>query len=236
MDRFEREVMRLLAARGVTLDANGSWVREGGDLAQPVTDDQIRFLNESGPKNTINAPLKLQWVENFSQVVAVLVQEGVTAPWPYQAMFWIRLHGILVDLWKELHESFRVFDVDPKSGQQHSGSYLDLAFQVFSAIEQLKSALTPDELVYADYRRHTEAHPTQKSYDVRWSSKKSGIVDTREVPTLGREFSVAELSEMTRRVLTAHPNEPSIAVAFARRVQGPTVALLTAVRGFHSPG
>jgi hypothetical protein len=102
----------------------------------------------------------------------------------------------------------------------------EYAVAEWRAIEPVRRAFTDDELIYADYRRHTEGHPTQRSYDVRMNGGR--INDRHGVPALGREFNVTELEAAIVRVLEAYPNEAAIAVAFARRI-GTLMPTLVAV-------
>jgi hypothetical protein len=169
----------------------------------------------------------------MEQVVQTLVRDGEAAAWPFMALFWVRLHGVLVDLRSEMLGLFQFLGVDPPSHVPNAGSLLELAIENSRRIEGVRQSLTEDELIYADYRRHTESHPTQSAYNVRWSKKGGMVVDRHRVHSLDREFSVAELDEAVRRVLAAHANEPAIAVALARKLEQP-LRLLAAVmrRGF----
>ncbi|MDP8998679.1 MAG: hypothetical protein M3O46_01050 [Myxococcota bacterium] len=97
-------------------------------------------------------------------------------------------------------------------------------------IEPVCQAFNDDELIYADYLRHTECHPTQASYGVRLTKSRK-VNDRHGVPSLdGREFTAAELTAAIRRVLLAHANEDAIAVAFARRIQDLMPPLVAARR------
>jgi hypothetical protein len=83
------------------------------------------------------------------------------------------------------------------------------------------------------YQRHTESHPVQTSYDVRWSTRGSQVVAQHRVPALEQELTVEELDAAIRRVLEAHKiNEAAIAVDFAKRQAAPAAELLVAARPF----
>jgi hypothetical protein len=101
-----------------------------------------------------------------------------------------------------------------------------LVIKVHESIENLVSVFTEVELIYSDYRRHTEAHVNQRPYDLSWSRNKSGLAvmsDRRRIPALSSEnFSIDALNAPHDRVCQAHQlNDRSVAVAFARRLRAP---------------
>lgn len=230
---FEDELVRVLAARGIVVARDGTWERSPGYSGPTlVSDEQLRFMNESAERrqNDLDARLKCQWVENLEQVVQTLLREGDAAPWPFMGMFWVRLYGVLADLRSEQVAFFRFLGVDPLTHVANAGSLLELGVETARRIEGVRQSLTEDELIYVDYRRHTESHPTQSAYNVRWSKKAGAVADRHRVHALDREFSVAELDLAVRRVLAAHANEPAIAVALARKVEQPLRALVAVMR------
>src|SRR5690349_11879037 len=92
MYTYAEELLRMLAAKGVTLDRDGTMVRlQDYTGPQQISDEQIRHHNESRADNETNPKLRCQWVENFAEVVAVLIRDGHKAPWPFASVFWIRL-------------------------------------------------------------------------------------------------------------------------------------------------
>jgi hypothetical protein len=230
---FNDELIRILSRRGLTLGSNGVWERmphyRGGN---PVTDEQLRFVNETNQRrqSDTDARLRRQWIENLNHVVEELDQHGLEAPWPFQSLFWIRLHGVFMDLRSWYSTVFQTIGIDPGTYVSNHGSAVEFAVMTFRAIECLRDQFTEDELIYADYRRHTESHPTQTSYNVRWSQRGAAVVDRHGVPSIGREFTVAELDAAVQRVLAAHPSEAAIAVALARRVRGPLQRLTDQIR------
>src|SRR4051794_28750467 len=93
MDSNEK-LIKAAEARGVTLGQDGQWSRIPlSEVTDPVTDEQIRFINESTKRgqNQINARLETQWVDNLWTVVQTLSVEGEGAAWPFMSVFWIRL-------------------------------------------------------------------------------------------------------------------------------------------------
>jgi hypothetical protein len=231
---FDRELLRILNARGIVVGPNGEWVRSPTYAGStPPTDEHIRYLNASAHQPDTNARLKRQWIESFWELVQALHHE--TPPGPFLGMFWIRLHGVLCDLRSEWLKLFQSVGVNPATHVPNNASLLEIALSSFRAMEAIRQALSEDELIYADYRRHTECHPTQSSYDVRWSQRAGGILERHGVPALGREYTVTELDAAIRRVLAAHPTEAAIAVAFARRIQPLVPPLVEVTRRLTTP-
>ena len=77
---------------------------------------------------------------------------------------------------------------------------------------------------------------TQRSYYVGWSRKKHEVLDRRKVPALNnKEYGVDELDVVIRQVFRAYPNDPAIAVAFARRLRLLAASLLDAASLFYGP-
>jgi hypothetical protein len=187
-------------------------------------------MNESLPQFDMNARLVRQWVENLAQVVEILAREGDRAEWTNVAVFWVRLHGLLSELRSQYTGFLRLLKIDPVSQAAQPDSLLAHMLSVSRCIEPVRHAFNDDELIYGDYRRHTECHPTQASYGVRMTKSRK-VNDRHGVPSLdGREFTVNELTAAIRRVLLAHQNEDAIAVAFARRIQDLMPPLVTALR------
>lgn len=229
----DEELLRILASRGVTVGSDGKMTRIPDFTgANPLSDIQIRFFNERQGEHDIDARLKVYWVNDLVEMAEALDVQGELAPWPYRTAFWIRLHGVLHDERQDLLATFKKSDVEPATHVPNRGSLLDFALAKYRAIEAIRTAFTEDELIYADYLRQTNGHPTQAQYTVRWSDKNGGQVkDRRGISTIGREFTTAELDAAVRRVLQAHmvngrPNEHVIAVVFARRVRGVIGALV----------
>jgi hypothetical protein len=175
------------------------------------------------------------WVEDLAGIAGDLGQRGMGAPWPWRTAFWIRLHGVISDLRTDALETFRSIDIDPATYGPAAGSLGAMLLEKYRCIEAIRQQFSEDELIYADYLRQTNGHPRQRGYDVRWSNANGGQVnDRRAISTIGREFTVTELTEAIRRVLFANTvdgriNEDAIAARFAERVAAviqPLVAVM----------
>jgi hypothetical protein len=235
-DAFQRGLLQALAQRGVTMGPNGVFERIPGFDGPHSTTAQLRFLNERR-NHDVNGRLKLQWAQQLAEAAEVLDEQGEAAPWAFRTAFWIRLHGVISDLRSDCLGSFRKLEIDPTTFVANPRSLLALQLEHFRCIEAVRQRFSDDELIYADYLRQTNGHPTQEQYDVRWSNANGGQVnDRRRISTIGWEFTVAELDAAVRRVLQANAvNEYAIARAFARRIRVSLVPLLDVMRRMATP-
>jgi hypothetical protein len=120
-------------------------------------------MNESLPQFNMNARLVRQWVQNLAQV-EILATEGDRAEWAYVAVFWVRLHGLPSELRSQYTGFLRLLKIDPVAQAALPGGVLAHMLAVSRCIEPVRHAFNDDELIYGDYRRYTECHPTQASY------------------------------------------------------------------------
>ena len=227
----------MLAAKGVTLDREGKMVRLPNFIGPDApTDQQLRYHNERRGDYTIESRQRYNWVSNLTEIIDEIERHGLETPWPYFSVFWTRLHGLISEMRGEWLNDLREAGVDVATHIPNAGSLLEGRLALVRAVEAVLAVFTDDERIYADYRRQTEGHPTQRSYAVRWNRKTGQVNDQRTVPTVGRSFTVDELDEAVRRVFAQHPNvsgmpnEAAIAVAFARRVRDPLRPVLAIIR------
>lgn len=181
-----------------------------------VTKEVLNYLEISRSQNEINSRLKLQWIENFVDMSKACCNDTNNAS--YAALFWIRLGG-LIELKSELITITDKLHVKTPA--------------ILKIINQLFNEFSEDELIYADYLRLTNAHPTQTSYDVRWSKKKQKMLNKRCVPAIGRDITTSDLDLTINRILRQFPSEQAIAVDFANRCQKYTGNLLVEANNYY---
>jgi len=178
----------------------------------------------------VDTKLRLQWVENFEYVTRELAQPRAVPEWASFGIFWIRLHGVLVDI----RETFDRWARLPVA--EFPTSPLCQAQNIHRLILAVRDSLTEDEVIWADYRRQTEAHVRQSGY--RLNRKKKGtdvqVHDTYEVKALKKTYDVDDLDDRLGRVFRRHMNERKLAIDFAKRIQAPAMDLAKAFRKFHS--
>jgi hypothetical protein len=235
MDRFWTEVAGILAKRGVILRPDGVIELDPhyqGTERQP-SEDEIESLNDAMAWADIHSTLKLNWVREFVEVTDAIGEDGPSVARPFLAVFWLRLHGVLVELKGELSLVERW---TATNGLPRPGSTLALGVLGIHAIEAVKRVFDEDELIYAEYRRHTEAHPIQTGYRLQWSKKHKKVLDERHVPALKKTMKRRDIDWALERVLKRYPNETAIAVDFARRVREPAHELLEIARPLYGGG
>jgi hypothetical protein len=238
MNDVEKKLVDHLAARGVVVAPDGTFVRAPGpQSSEGLSDDQLREMNESGARGPYQgeAQRKYRWVLHLWDVVQVLARDAEPPQWSLVTVFWLRLHGVLAPLRESQHKFFDIVQVDPSTYVPNRGSLLDLALETYHAIEALRACFTQDELIYVAHRRHLECHPTGNPYAVGWGARDVRVptgaaLDEYLVSTVGAQFTAEQLEAAVRRVIVAHKNEWVHAVASARKVHDPVANLVMAMR------
>jgi len=180
--------------------------------------DKARYLAATQQKGSVWGQQTLQWVRSAYLHALEVATKGQEASAAVTGMFWIRVCGVFTDIRPAIAkhvESLSTMGAGPEQPESITSQLRGLAQLCLERIDAVKAALTEDELVYLEYRRHVEAHPWQNSYELRLG--KNGIIDTKEV--FGERKSVDELNVLIRRLLLKYGvNEDAIAVELARRV------------------
>jgi hypothetical protein len=229
MPTFDDLMLDVLAARGVGIGPDGKFDRIPG-LQNPASDAQLRYIAERTPNLDIEGRVQRQWVEELAEISEIVSQPSPVS-WPAQAVFWIRLHGVLSDQRGEVLRAFRDLGVDPATYAPAPASLGALLVDKYRGIESVRQRFSNDELICADYMRQANSHPTQRGYDVRWSNANGGQVnDRRTIPSIGYEYTVEELKETIFRVLRAYGGYVSVAQDFAGRVHAAIQPLVEAMR------
>lgn len=231
MYESDDEFLRLLAGRGVTIDPDGRWVRLPGFAGENrLSDEELRFFSQSSKRYELNAYLDTRWAIGLSEIVDVLDKHGGAAPWAFISLFWVRLHGVLSDIREGRTEFHRTLGIDPATHVPGRSS-ADFSVAALLAIEAMRSKFSDDELIYAEYRRHSESHPRQDAFELRWQGKsKKTLIDELSIKAVGRTFSFAEMNAAMGRVMRPyHFDEGAIAVAYARRIRPLLPALVEAL-------
>jgi hypothetical protein len=229
MPSFEDTVRETLAGRGISADPDGQFSRIPG-AENPASDDQLRYIAERTPNLDVEARAQRQWVEELTESSEAASQPSAVS-WPAQSVFWIRLHGVLSDQRGDVLRAFRDLGVDPATYAPPPRSLGALLVERYRGIETVRQQFSNDELIYADYMRQVNSHPTQRGYDVRWSNANGGQVnDRRTISAIGQEYTVEELKQAILRVLRTHGYYTVAAQQFAGRVHAVIQPLVEAMR------
>jgi hypothetical protein len=105
--------------------------------------------------------------------------------------------------------------------------------RLLDAIEVVRRTLTDEDLAYAEYRRHVDAHPFQNGYAPMFSDGKTR--ESFDSKLLGRRVPIEELKALIdrrRRDLEEPPGidgERLIAIEIASKVTGPLQLVVAAI-------
>lgn len=154
-DRWWNVVRGFLAQRGITLDSSG---RYSLDPTYSGTDAPSQTLldtmNAAAPFRNVHPRQQLNWVRDFDHTIERLMAANSSDPAALECVFWIRLHGILVDI-DGSFDPVRQLCGDMK---RTPGSLLASAQPVMDEIAAVRRALSEGELLWAEHSRHAEAH------------------------------------------------------------------------------
>jgi hypothetical protein len=227
MSRADELLIEILETKGVEYDSEGHLVPIPGRTGSSFSEQQLRYVNERRDDHAIETQLRLSWIQQLKEAANEISRNECGADWPWRCALWIRLHGVLDDERRRFRQFFQTLQIDPAAVRLGPGTDTALAHakRMFDGIETLRKLFTDDELVYAEYLRHTNGHPVQAVYSLRWSTKANDVADKHRVATLepSRELTTGELRAAIRRVLDANKfegrvNEHWIAVVYARRM------------------
>jgi hypothetical protein len=124
--------------------------------------DAERLMDRDRPAKR-NPLLDSQWVHNFSAICGALREGRAEPAGLFVSVFWIRLYGVLVDLRNRYRKSAEAHRYALERGG--SNAFNAASAEVFDACVAIYQALSDDELIYATFVRHTEAHVYQESFE-----------------------------------------------------------------------
>jgi len=166
-----------------------------------------------------------QWIGTAFVYAERLIKNQADFDHDAGGLFWIRLYGILVDLrakfksWKEVNEAL-VYSPHPEVKEfqkRYFPSALEWCTRAVELINGLYISFSEEELIYIQYRRHVEAHPFQKSYEVQMG-KNNKVIDKLPHAILDNKvINREQVHEILGRVLKQYKSERIIAVEFAKR-------------------
>jgi hypothetical protein len=137
-------------------------------------DEVFAALGELAP---LYARRMLHWTAHTNTLVGPVASN--TATYEQQAMFIVRLAGIVGDL----RHRFRA----PVAIGDPADLVAEFRAKLAAAITALHAALTEDELLWLELRRHEQCHPALDGYrpdvsmDADWNSRVSKMLDGKIV-------------------------------------------------------
>jgi hypothetical protein len=129
----------------------------GDPIGDPIVDSFVRSAS------MIPAQIRL-WLASADEHAALLVRWRASPA--IVTVFWIRLCGVLVELDEFLRPQSEptMTRADPECST--------VTREMHECIQDLRRALDRNLLIYAEYRRHAEAHPFQTGYQTLMSGGK----------------------------------------------------------------
>ncbi len=200
-----------------------------------LTEIARKLTRQAAANGDIKGAQKLGWVEDFERV-CLHVATSAEVNEDTRAIFWIRLHGVLCE----------IFDLSPEllksieASGYLSAAEMRLFYAARSAWTKLVEVLSDDEHVLADYMRQTQVHVLQAGYDLRPINKKGGelvgINDQRPIRSLGRRLTLAEVKQACARLgVWKKISERDYAVLIARKLAPFVTPFREAMERFNRP-
>lgn len=195
--------------------------------------DQRILFADFATRAAVRAKQELQWVQHLDIITDdLLAKRGIS---PYFGLFWIRLWSVVAEIipkGRELYEFMKgLSDADRK---RHLGIPLYMAQH--EAALAIRDALSEDELIYLDYKRHCECHIHQDAYRLGIQGNK--LRTTRLFGMLGnKEIPIEALDQKLIAILRKYGfNEGAIAIDFAGRLSARIKALRHPYELMHALG
>ncbi len=195
-------------------------------MGQLSADEKERLKKAIYERSEVRARQALQWVQELVRAASELSARGTAAGVDTTTVFWIRLYGVL----DEVGGSYeRVCKLANDCGVGNSKLAIE-SRGVRDAIRAMRDSMSEDERLWVHYRRDTECHVWQESYEL--GRRKNGLKETRKFDLLdGKELHVDDIDARARTLLRKHGvNEPELAVYFATLIAPHAMRVVEAMR------
>jgi len=223
MSGFSDAVTAALAARGVIVDDDGFHQLDPGFQGdRVVTQAQLDVVNANMGIKRAYSKVFVSWTENFSYTVQRMLSGESADMFSLRVVFYLRLHGFALDF-------FKIYSKSIEEGRRNAGSQRTL-MKVVAVVEAMLGELLEDELLYAEYRRHVDAHIQQGAYEHRWNKKEKKPLTRFTSKLTGKTYHVDDLSRRIAAVLKV--GEEPVALDLAGRVAKHLPYLVSSVRAF----
>jgi hypothetical protein len=194
-------------------------------MATLSPNEKARLKEAIFGRGEVRARLALQHVQILDRATNdLLVHARDTHP-DTQTVFWIRLHGVLVEIggfYESTGDLIGPMLVRPGTTAAH-------ALNVRDTIRAIRDALDEDERIWLHYRRDTECHVWPESYELGVRNGK--LKENRRFALIDQTIHVDEFDRRARAFLRKYNvNEPAIAAAFAKKLAPLISKLLVAMR------
>jgi hypothetical protein len=174
----------------------------------------------------------LLWVRDLRRAAEILASGGENCD--TAATFWLRLFGSMDELIPYYGWVLELFQgiVPP---EQLIGD-ARLSADCHAALVALLDLFDEKERLYIHYRRDTEGHVWQESYELSRHRNKPKLVEDRAYSLLGgRMLPNDDVEKRLRSVILRHRNERAIAVAFAQRAMPQIEEVVATIERMYVP-
>jgi hypothetical protein len=204
-------------------------------------DDAIQLFDDMARQAESDVELVDQWIVSLDRQVKLLAKESGRATASDLTVFWIRLHGALVELPLRFAKAAELLSGAPvelfekhRSTPEGASSLFLLGYQwgVHLESQRLGSSLTEDEHAYAEWRRNVEAHLTQGAYRLQMT-KVGALKDEVKIKALETALSAMEFWSAVRRVTDTYgESDLQVASGLAAKLSVPVARLAEAQRRY----
>jgi hypothetical protein len=230
MMTFQEAVQAQLSKKGVLLLPDGTLrldphFKGAGQVSQA----QVDLFNSMREVGAAHNEVELSWARDFRHTVFRVLAGDSTDPAALESVFYLRLHGWLVDF-----RSNRKIAFDALKEAKNPSALLRTFIPIRDALDGIVAALTEDELLYAEYRRHVEGHMQQGSYENQWNKREQAVSDRFTSKYTGKTYSRADVSKRIASLMRMSRAQ-SLTVELAQRVLPHVVALENAMHAWGVP-
>jgi len=173
----------------------------------------------------------LLWVRDLHRAAEILASGGESCD--TATTFWLRLFASLDELiphYGWVLELFHgVFPPEQLTGEAW------LSADCHAALVALLDLFDENERLYIHYRRDTEGHVWQESYELSRNQTKAKLIKERYYSLLGRKLAHDDVDKRLRPVVRRHRNELAIAVALAQRAMPQIEEVVTTIERMYVP-
>ena len=184
---------------------------------------------EQGP---IRAHQAKKWAQAVAHIAESIAAKG-DKDGAYISLFWLRTQQLLAELMPYCEESHALHE---RLGLHERAA---MFAHVVERCQALKAIFSEDELIWLQYRRDTEGHIWQESYEIGVKGLGSGakIKETRLYAVIDKKLNVEETMLRKQALLRKYGNtiataEDNIAIDFARRSATAIRAIAESLRPF----
>jgi hypothetical protein len=208
-------------------DQNDPFVQVVRDLYAKADPEKRLFLLDSLKKSDGRWLRIRHWTSQLTECAKGIVANGENAPWYFVEFFWIRLYGLLEELPRQLS------GLAERAAEHPKHARLQLASALFDAVQEVRSSLSDEEIVFLDYMRQRSSHLRQSSYEVRWDSKGLVADDGKQFRLIpGRTFSIVDIDKIIREMLERHQGDYGVASMLVQKLEKQLVKVILLVQQY----